>query len=80
MDIDTLKTFFMWCTIINGAVFIYWALILIMAPDFVYRFQARWFNIPKESFNVVVYSFLGLAKVLFLFFSLTPYIALLIVG
>ncbi len=80
MDIDTLKTFFMWCTIINGAVFIYWSLILMIAPDFVYRLHGKLFNIPRESFNVVVYSFLGLAKVLFLFFSLTPYVALIIVG
>jgi len=80
MDIDTLKTFFMWCTIINGAVFIYWSLILMIAPDFIYRLQGKLFNIPRESFNLVVYSFLGLAKILFLFFSLTPYVALIIVG
>jgi len=80
MDIYTLKTFFMWCTIINGAVFIYWALILMTAPDFIYRFHSRLFNISRESFNVVAYSFLGLAKVVFLFFSLTPFIALIIVS
>ena len=80
MDIDTIKTFFMWCTIINGAVFIYWALILMMAQDFVYRFHSKLFNISRENFSVVAYSFLGLAKVIFLFFSLTPFIALVIVG
>ncbi len=80
MDIDTLKTFFMWCTIINGAVFIYWSLILMLAPDFVYRLQGKWFNISRESFNLVVYSFLGLAKVIFLFFNLGPYVALVIIG
>ncbi|NIP31493.1 MAG: hypothetical protein GTO02_15280 [Candidatus Dadabacteria bacterium] len=80
MDIETIKTFFMWCTIINGAIFIYWSLILIFAPDFVYRFQTKWFNVSRESFNVVVYSFLGLTKVLFIFFSLTPYIGLVIIG
>ena len=25
MDIQTLTTFFMWCTIINGGLFVYWA-------------------------------------------------------
>ena len=80
MDINTLKTFFMCCTIINGAVLIYWSLILAIAPDFVYRVQSKWFDISRESFNVVIYSFLGLAKVLFLFFNLGPYVALVIIG
>ena len=80
MDIDTLKTFFMWCTIINGAILIYWSLILMNAPNFVYRLQSKRFNISREIFNVVVYSFLGLAKVLFVFFSLAPYVALVIIG
>ena len=80
MDIETLKTFFMWCSILNGAVFIYWSLMLVIAPDFIYRVQSKWYNISRESFDVVAYSFLGLAKVFFLFFSLAPYIALVIVG
>jgi len=51
-----------------------------MAPDLVYRKQSRWFPIPRETFNVVIYSFLGLFKIVFLVFSVVPYVALLIVG
>jgi hypothetical protein len=52
----------------------------ILAPGLVYRTQSKWFPIPRETFNVVIYSFLGLFNIVFLVFNLVPYVALLIVG
>ncbi len=80
MDIQTLTTFFMWCTVINGALLIFWALMCMLAPDLVYRTQSNWFPIARETFNVLIYSFLGLFKIIFLVFNLVPYVALLLVG
>jgi hypothetical protein len=80
MDIQTLTTFFMWCTIINGALLVLWTTMWILAPNLVYRTQSKWFPIPRETFNVVFYSFLGLFKIVFLVFNVVPYAALLIVG
>ena len=80
MDIQTLTSFFMWCTIINGGLLIFWTLACMFAPELVYRTQKRWFPIPRETFNVVIYSFLGAFKIFFLFFNAVPYAALLIVG
>ena len=80
MDLATLTTFFMWCTIINGGFLILWTAFCVLAPDLVYRTQNKWFPIPRETFNVVIYSFLGLFKIVFLVFNVVPYVALLIVG
>lgn len=80
MDIQTLTTFFMWCTIINGTLLILWTAFCVFAPDLVYRTQSKWFPIPRETFNVVIYSFLGLVKVVFFFFNVVPYVALLIIA
>ena len=80
MDIQTLKTFFMWCTIINGGIFMIWTIFFITAPDLIYRLQNKLFPIPRETYNVVVYSFLGLFKLTFVIFNLAPYIALVIMG
>ena len=80
MDIQTLTKFWMWCTIINGALLVLWTIMCISAPDLVYRTQSKWFPIPRETYNVVIYSFLGLFKIVFLVFNVVPYIALLIVG
>lgn len=52
----------------------------MLTPDLVYRMQRPWFPIARDTFTVLAYNFLGFAKIVFLFFSLVPYIALLIVG
>jgi hypothetical protein len=80
MDIQALTTFFMWCTIINGVLFVSSTTMCILAPGLVYRMQSKLFPIPRETFNVVIYSFLGLFKIVFLVFNVVPYVALLIVG
>jgi len=80
MDIQTLTRFFMWCTIINGALLVLGGAMCMFAPDFVYRTHSKWFPIPREAFNVAIYSFLGLFKIVFLVFNVAPYVALLIVG
>jgi len=80
MDIQTLTTFFMWCSIINGGFLVLWAAFIALAPDLVYRTQSMWFPIPRETFNVAIYSFIGLYKILFLVFNIVPYAALLIIG
>jgi len=70
----------MWCTIINGGLLAFWTVFAAFAPDLVYRTQSMWFPIPRETYNVVMYSFLGVFKIFFLVFNLVPYVALLIVG
>jgi len=80
MDIQALTQFFMWCTIINGALFFLWTTMFLFFPDLVYRTQSRWFEISREQFNLIIYSFLGLFKIVFLFFNVVPYVALLIIG
>ena len=80
MDMQTLTAFLMWCTIINGALLVFWTIMLIGAPNLVYRMQSKWFPIPRETFNVVIYAFLGLFKIFFLALNVVPYVALLIVG
>jgi hypothetical protein len=79
MDIPTLTSFFMWCSIINGGILAVWTLSAITVPDLVYRTQQA-FPIPRETFNVVFYSFIGLFKIVFLVFNLVPYLALLIIA
>ncbi len=80
MDLQTLTRFLMWCTILNGALLALWTGMCMMAPDLVYRTQRCFFPISRETFDVAIYGFLGLFKIVFLVFNLIPYLALLIVG
>jgi len=80
MDIQTLTTFFMWCTILNGGLLIFSFLICALAGDWVYRMHSKWYPIPRDAFNIVIYSFIGVFKIFILMFNLIPYVALVIVG
>jgi len=78
MNIQMLSVFFMWCTIINFGLLILMSLILVYAAEWVYRIHSKLFPMSRETFNVVIYSFLGLYKIIFIVFCLVPYIVLLI--
>ena len=79
MGIATLTTFFMWCTILNAVILIVWTIVFGFAPDFTYRIQTSLFPMPRESFNVVVYSGLAMYRIVFVGGKLVPEVALLIV-
>ena len=79
MDIQTLTTFFMWCIILNVALLLLSSLMCICAKDWAYRIHSKWFAISRETFNIAIYSFLGVYKVLIFVFCLIPYLALLII-
>jgi hypothetical protein len=80
MDIESIRAFLMWCTILNVTLLVLSSLICLCAADWVYRIHGKWFSISRENFNVAIYSFLGLYKILVFVFNLIPYVALLIVG
>lgn len=80
MDIQMLTRFFMWCTILNGGLLIFSFLICAFAGDWVHKMHGRWFPMPRETFNVVIYSFIGLFKIFVLVFNVVPWVALLIIG
>lgn len=80
MDIAALREFFLWCTILNAGLLIISAVFCVGATDWVYRMHSKWYPISREAFHVAIYSFIGGYKILFIFFNLVPYLALLIVG
>ena len=80
MAIETLTAFFMWSTIINFGLLSFSSLMCIFVGGRIYRIHSKWFPISREAFNVAIYSFLGLYKILIIIFNLVPYIVLLIIG
>jgi len=80
MDIDAIRAFFMWCTIMNGGLLILSFLLVVFAREWAFRMHSRWFTISRDSFNVMVDCFLGFYKILVIVFNLVPYIALVIIG
>lgn len=80
MNLELLTSFFMWCTIINGGFLILIAILSIALSDFIHKAHSKWFAMPKETFNLVFYAFVGVFKICYIIFNLVPYIALLILA
>jgi len=80
MDVQTLTSFFMWCTIINTGMLGLSTILFMIAPDFIYRIQTMFFKISRESFDVIFYSFLGVYKIMLIVFNIVPWFALLIIS
>lgn len=80
INIETVTRFFMWCTIINVALLVFSFMIFAFAGDFVYRIHSKWFPMPRETFNVVFYCFIGAYKLFVYVFNIVPWIALAIIG
>ncbi len=80
MVIEMLIRFFMWCTILNmGFMLVSFVMVTFMG-DIAYRIHTKVFPMPRETFNVVIYSSIGLYKILVFVFNIVPWIALTIVG
>ena len=55
-------------------------LILAFAGDFAHRIHSKWFPMPRETFNVAIYSFIGIYKIIIIVFNIVPWAALAITG
>ncbi|MFW6151675.1 MAG: DUF6868 family protein [Verrucomicrobiota bacterium] len=75
-----LSEFLMWCTILNFGFLMLSFLFLSFAGDFIYKVHSKLFSMPRETFNVVLYSFLGMYKIFWLVLNLVPWMALKLIG
>lgn len=80
MNIELLKAFFMWCTLINFGLLVLSAALIIAAKEWVYKMHSRWFDISRLAFETAIYSFFGLYKCLVFVFCIVPWITLCIIG
>jgi hypothetical protein len=79
MDLETLRAFFMWCSIINVALLIFSFVICATGRNLIHSFHSRIFPMSEETFYAIIYSWLGLYKIIIFTFNIIPYIALSII-
>jgi len=80
MTIEILRSLFGWCAVINMGLLLWWALVLWLAHDFVYRVHGRWYKLPAERFDTIHYTGMLYFKIGIFMFNIVPYCALRIVG
>jgi hypothetical protein len=69
-----------WCLIMNGALYLWWFLLLVCVRPRILTLHRRWFKMSDENFSSIHYLLLGLFKIGIFFFNVVPYLALRIAG
>ncbi len=80
MNINLFRSFFKWCTIINGGLLILSAMLIRFAGVWIFEIHHSWIPITEDAFPVAIYILLGIFKLIVIVFNVVPYIALVIIG
>ena len=73
---ESITSFFGWCTVINGIFLVLTTLTLIIAKDWISNIHQKMFGIDKQTLTTVYFKYLSNYKIAILIFNLVPYIAL----
>lgn len=76
MTLQSLTDFFMWTTVLNVGLLVFYTVFLVFLPDFTYRMHHKLFDISRDQYKGVIFGLVGLYKLMFITFSLVPYLAL----
>ena len=80
MTMETIRTVFAWCAVINIGMLLFWFLFFALAHNWLYKIHSKWFKLSTETFDAIHYAGMAVYEVSILLFILGPYIALRIVG
>ena len=80
MDIQTLTSVLGWMAVINIGLLLFTAIFFAIASDWIYKVKTKLFPMPRESFNIVAFSMIGLFKILIFVLNIVPYFALNIIA
>ena len=80
MTLHELTLFFQWCFVFSMAFYAITVVFSIFARDFMFNVHKKMFNIQRESFDIIIYSYVGLFKILITVFIFVPWLALLMLG
>ena len=75
MTISDIREILGVCSLINIVLMTISFFMLSMMHDWVYRVHSKFFPITESQFNIAIYSFMGLYKVLVIVFNIVPWIA-----
>jgi len=79
VSIEQLTDFFLWCSVINFSILMWWFAFIVLARDWVFRVHSRWFKISTEELNSFHYKAMAAYKIAIFMLNIVPYIALRII-
>ena len=76
MTLEFFTSFLAWCTLINLVFLLIWFFFLTAGGAWMRRMHGKWFILEDAVFAATHYKMLAYFKLLWVFFNLTPYLAL----
>jgi len=76
MNTETLTTFLGWCTLINAAILLFVALVIVTFRSTIAGLHAAMFGLDEARVSQQYFAYLANYKIALLIFNLTPYVAL----
>jgi len=76
MNIESIREFLGWCTVINLGIFIVTTIKILAIRDWASKIHAKMFKIDEESVRQIYFQFIAAYKIAIIVFNLAPYIAL----
>ena len=79
MSIESARSFFLWCSVINYALLVVWALLATLGRDWLYGLVGRVFRMSREQFDLINYAGITLYKMGIFLLNIVPLISLYII-
>lgn len=80
MNIDLLREFFAWCSLLNIGLLAIWALIFWQNPQWIFRAHRHFFKLSDEQFTRLNYLAMAGYKLAIILFNLVPYLVLSLIA
>ena len=80
MEINTITTFLGWCSIINTAILIFSALIIMLVREQIITIHSKLTGVKQDALPVLYFQYLGFYKIAIIVLNIVPYIALKIMN
>lgn len=78
MNIEILKEFFGWMTLINLGFYMWTAIMCVVCKGCMSRIAGKMFGVSEATGKAIIYGYVGMYKLLFMVFNLVPWLALTI--
>ena len=75
-DMELRARALLWCFVLSVALLVIWGVFYLAIGRWAWGIHARWFELTRHEFDLIMYGGMGLVKVLALVLFLIPYIAI----
>ena len=79
MDLAKLQDFFLWCMLVNTAVYAVTTIAVLVFRKFVHKIHEKIFGFDEKAVNESIHRYLATFKLLVTIFNFAPWIALMII-